>query len=129
VGDGRLVLSVYALVGVLAAVALRTTGPAIGLGLLYVLLFEQDLLILPLSERAGEVLAQATIGTNAFALATFFSGQPTRPAMTVPHPAKPSPCCCSTCSFSPRPDSRRDPSDTARPLPPPCSGRPILSGP
>lgn len=81
-----LVLTTYALIGALAAVAMRTTGLAIGAGLLYVLLFEQGLLTLPLPARAAELVAQATIGTNAFALAIIFIDQAPRPDMTVPPP-------------------------------------------
>jgi ABC-2 type transport system permease protein len=74
---GWLILATYAMLGVLLAVVLRGVGLSLGLGLLYVLVFEAILLALPLAPNIAEVLHQLLISSNALALSQGLGHDPT----------------------------------------------------
>jgi len=81
-GAGWLVLSAWATFGALLAVALRGTGLAIGLGLLYALVLEELLLaaLFPWSETIDRVLHAVLPGSNANALVQHLGVPPGPPA-------------------------------------------------
>ena len=70
-----LVIGVWCMIGMCLAMVFRGTGWAIGVGLLYTFALEQLLTLLPLPERAGELLEAALIGMNVTALVTSLSPQ------------------------------------------------------
>lgn len=72
-GAATLVLSLWCALGVALAVLFRGTGWAIGLGLLYGLAIESIIALIPLPGRAGELLEQALISTNANVLVAQFA--------------------------------------------------------
>lgn len=69
-GVAGLVIAVWSSIGMCLATVFRGTGWAIGLGLLYAFAVESVLGLLPLTGRAGEVVARALIGNNTTALVT-----------------------------------------------------------
>ncbi len=72
-GAGWLLMSVWGSLGFLLATALRGTGLAVGLGLVYQLVIESLLVTaVPWPVRTGEAFRAALIGTNAGALGRHF---------------------------------------------------------
>lgn len=80
---GWAILAPYALLGVLLAVTLRSTGLALGLGLTYVMVVENLLLTVPLGEGLADAVVRLGLGPNALALSQVFGEPASGMQMTV----------------------------------------------
>jgi len=77
-GAGGLILAVWAALGVLLAVLLRSTALSIGIGLVYSFALETIIFNLPIQSKAFRDAREFFPGQNSTFLAESFSGQPQR---------------------------------------------------